>query len=75
VILYRNKILNNYYIDINLEDIEAIAAFLSENYSGKTAIIKRLLNNIFYEGISNILVESEVYNYEYNIKYELTMYH
>ena len=51
VILCRDKILNNYYIDINLENTWARVSFISENYSGKTAIIKRLVDNSFYAGL------------------------
>ena len=74
VILCRDKILNNYYIDINLEETEAMVSFTSENYSGKTAIIERLINNTFYSGFSNILNDIYLYDYEYNNnKYKLIL--
>ena len=75
VILCRDKILNNYYIDINLKETTAMVSFISENYSGKTAIIKSLINNTFYSGFSNIFNDSYLYVYEYNNnKYKLILF-
>ena len=76
VIFCRDKILNNYYIDINLENTIANVSFLSENYSGKTALIKRLVDNTFYEGLSNSIgADFVTYIYEYNNnKYKLFLW-
>ena len=75
VILCRDKILNNYYIDINLKETTSMVSFILENYSGKTAIIKRLINNTFYSGFSNIFIDRYLYVYEYNNnKYKLILF-
>ena len=76
VILCRDKILNNYYIDRNLENTWARVSFISETYSGKTAIIKRLVDNSFYAGLSNSYgADYYPYNYEYNNNYyKLALY-
>ena len=67
VIFCRDKILDNYYIDMKLNETVGYISFISENYSGRTAIIKRLINNEFYSELHvPIFCMNYTYNYEYN---------
>jgi len=76
VILCRDKILNNYFIDMKLNNTKCQVSFISFSYSGKTAIIKRLKGEEFYPKVTRIYTpDFENYNYIYNnVEYRLRIW-
>jgi len=76
VIFCRDKILDNYYIDMKLNWAMGKISFISENHSGRTAIIKRLINNEFFSEL-NKSYSIDFYSYNYmlnNTKYILQIW-
>lgn len=51
IILCRDKISNNYYINMKLNKTSGFASFISSGHSGRNAIIERLINNKFFPGL------------------------
>ena len=75
VILCRNNIKNNYSIDMNLNSTFGQISFISSNHSGRTAIIKRLIENKFYTELNSQLESFYFYKYIYNsVEYFLKIF-
>ena len=76
VILTRDKILNNYYIDMNLNNTHGQISFISDHHSGRIAIIKRLITNEFYSEYNySHTLDFYFYYYIYNnVEYYLTIW-
>lgn len=76
VILSRDKILNNNYIDMKLNNTHCSITFISINHSGRTAIIERLIEDYFYPELNNSYTPKlDFYHYVYNnVEYDLEIY-
>ena len=79
MILCRENNLNDNYISMNLDINKTISqiSFISENYAGKTSLIKRLIDNKFSneELIPRMGADLSKYEYIYNdIKYTMAIW-
>mgnify|MGYP002626662292 FL=1 len=78
MILCRENNLNDNYISMNLNINKTISkiSFISEGYAGKTSLIKRLIDNKFYEKlVPNMGPDFSKYEYIYNdIKYTMAIW-
>ena len=76
VILCRDKILNNYYIDMKLNNTAGQISFISSIHSGRTAIIKRLIEKEFFSEYNNSTTP-DLYKYKYiynSVEYNLQIW-
>ena len=76
IILCRDKISNNYYINMKLNKTSGFASFISSGHSGRNAIIERLINNKFFPGLKESHITSfHFYKYiDNNIEYLLSIH-